>query len=247
MDAPDVGFGLEVESLVHRYGRRGRGNRAAALDGVGFRTAAPVVGLVGPNGAGKTTLLRCLAGFLRPTAGRIRLAGLDPERYRRRFGLGYLPERTALPAYARVESFLRGIAALCERDARAAADRALQWGGVEGLGGARIGSLSYGLQRRVALAAVELGRPRLLLLDEPTLGLDPIAVRDLRQRIARWRDEGRWLVISSHHLDELQRMADEVLLLWGGRLRAALPPDEVRRMGPGDLDAWFSRACGGDS
>lgn len=230
---------LEAQGLVCGYGRPWR--RKLALRGVDFAVDGPVVGLVGPNGAGKTTLLRCLAGLLSPSGGTVRVAGLEPVTYRRRYGLGYLPERMALPAYARVESFLRTVSALRCPLLTDAVEEVISWAGVDGVRGDRIGDLSHGFQKRVALALTELGRPRLLLLDEPTNGLDPLGVHDLRQHVERWRADGRLVVVSSHQLDEVQRLADEVLLLWEGRVRGSLTGEELRGMAPGSLDAWFAR------
>lgn len=247
---------LRVEGVEYRY--RGDWEGRAALRGVRFSARGPVVGLIGPNGAGKTTLLRCLVGLIRPAHGCVWVSGLDPAAYRRRCGLGYLPEHAPLPPYERVDSFLRAIATLRgRRAADAAVTAVLRWARLQGWRRARIGALSLGLRRRVALAAAELGRPRFLVLDEPTNGLDPLAVHDLRERVAGWRRQGRLVVISSHHLDEVQRLADEVILLWEGRVRAFLSRAQIGRMGPGALDAWFSerpwdparsgaeRACGG--
>ncbi|MBI4513271.1 MAG: ABC transporter ATP-binding protein [Gemmatimonadetes bacterium] len=230
---------VEAKDLVCRYGVRWRKGRPA-LRGVEFDAAGPVVGLVGPNGAGKTTLLRCVAGFLAPSAGAVTVAGLDPVSYRRRHGIGYLPERMALPAYARVESFLRTVASLRRDRSADAVEEVIRWTAIEGVRRERIGNLSRGFQKRVALALVELGRPPFLVLDEPTNGLDPIAIHDLRERVAGWRADGRLVLVSSHQLDEVQRLADEVLLLWEGRVRAHLTREELSAKGPGSLDAWFA-------
>lgn len=225
-----------VEFAYRRWWRRERW----ALRGLSFSTSGPVVGLVGPNGAGKTTLLRLLAGFLRPCAGSVRVDGLEPRALRVRQGLGYLPERVSLPGHMPVESFLLAVATLSEGEPISAVDDVVGWAGLEDVRSRPIRECSHGMQRRAALAAVELGRPRFLILDEPTTGLDPLAVHDLRERIAAWRREGRVLVISSHHLDEVQRLADVVVLLWEGRVRAVASRDELAGMGPGALEAWFA-------
>jgi ABC-2 type transport system ATP-binding protein len=230
---------------------------AAALEGVtqrfGGRTAlsrltlnlepGSAVGLLGPNGAGKTTALRLLLGFATPTEGTVRLRGIDPREPEARRGVGYLPERLAVPARATVKGFLRLHAELAgvpssERDDRVRDIMALV--GVADRSGDRLAGLSKGLRQRVGFAQAFLGAPTLLLFDEPTSGLDPIGIRDARGWIASARERGCTVLVSSHVLSEVERTCDRVAILNEGNLLADGPLDQI--LGDGEtLEDAFVR------
>ena len=207
---------LELASVTKRYGRRVALREVSlALD------EGRALGLLGPNGAGKTTALRLLLGFAAPSAGAARLGGIDPRRPQARQGVGYLPERLALPSRARVRAFLRlhaALAGLRGADRDQEADEALVHTGLEDRADDRLGDLSKGLRQRVGFAQALLGRPRLLLLDEPTSGLDPLGVRDARGWIAAARARGASVLVSSHVLSEVERTCDEIAILHEGRI-----------------------------
>lgn len=185
----------------------------AALHGLSLAIRDGVVGLIGPNGAGKTTLLRLLLGAVLPLRGRVALDGLAPEAYRSRRPLGFLPEKPALPEWLTVGEFLDGVAEISSPAPAALLD------GVASLRDRRLGQLSLGQHRRVELVAALCGDPDLVLMDEPTNGLDPLAVGLLRDTVLGSRRPGRTIIVSSHHLDELQRVVDAVVLLREGSLR----------------------------
>jgi ABC-2 type transport system ATP-binding protein len=212
---------LELASVTRRFGRR------VALRDVSL--ALPegrALGLLGPNGAGKTTALRLLLGFAAPSAGRVRLGGCDPRDPRARRDVGYLPERLALPARARVRGFLRlhaALAGLAGADRDQEVDEAMARTGLADRASDRLGELSKGLRQRVGFAQALLGRPRLLLLDEPTSGLDPLGIRDARAWIAEARARGATVLVSSHVLSEVERTCDEIAILHEGRIAAAGP------------------------
>jgi ABC-2 type transport system ATP-binding protein len=212
---------LELASVTKRYGRR------AALCEVSLALApGHALGLLGPNGAGKTTALRLLLGFARPSAGAVRLGGLDPRRPEARRGVGYLPERLALPARARVRGFLRlhaALAGLSGADRDQEVDEVLAATGLADRADDRLGELSKGLRQRVGFAQALLGRPELLLLDEPTSGLDPLGIRDARGWIALARERGATVLVSSHVLSEVERTCDEIAILHEGRVAASGP------------------------
>jgi ABC-2 type transport system ATP-binding protein len=234
---------LEWTSVSKRYGGR------QALADVSFALPEGAsVGLLGPNGAGKTTALRLALGQSRPDAGRVRVGGLDPEDPASRVGLGWLPERLALPARARVRGFLRLHARLAGfRGPRAddEVDAALATTGLGERAGETVGSLSKGLAQRLGFAQALLGAPRVLLLDEPTSGLDPIGVRDARDWIQVARRRGASVLISSHVLSEVERTCDHVVILHGGRIAASGRLADVVGEGESLEDAFLRLVAGG--
>jgi ABC-2 type transport system ATP-binding protein len=229
---------LEVSSLSKHYGRR------LAVDDVSFTVAdREVMGLLGPNGSGKTTILRIVTGYLRPGAGTARIAGHDiRDGVSARRLIGYVPEDGPLYAHMRVDEFLsfagrlRGLdGAELKRGVDSAAERLA----LDGVRGSVIGRLSRGYRQRVALAQAVLHGPRLVVLDEPTNGLDPrqiIEFRGLVRELAR----DCAVLLTSHILGEIERIADRVAILLDGRLltihgltvaeHAPPPPSELERL-----------------
>jgi ABC-2 type transport system ATP-binding protein len=201
-----------------------------AVDDVSFTVnRGEVVGFLGPNGAGKTTTLRMLAGVFPPSAGRATIDGHDvvADAARARGCLGYLPERIALYTDMTVRAYLRHVAALKGvpgRRRQGAVDRAMEQCGVTEVARRRIGTLSKGFRQRVGLAQVLVGDPTVLLLDEPTAGLDPeqvAAIRALVRSLARTRA----VLLSSHVLAEVELTCDRVVIVSKGRLVAEDSPD----------------------
>jgi ABC-2 type transport system ATP-binding protein len=206
---------VEFTHCTLRYGPASR----PALRGLTVRLGAGIVGLIGANGAGKTSLLRLLSDGVDPSEGQVRIAGQSPRVYRLARGLGSIPERPAFPAWLTVAEFLDGLRAVSGHPLRTEVEqtlgRALE---LDALGERRLQTLSLGQARRVELAAALIGDPDVLVLDEPTNGLDPVAVAALRRGLLAARRPGRLILISSHHLDELQRMVDRILALRDGTL-----------------------------
>ena len=227
---------IEIEHLHHRYATRA--GPVTAIDDLGFSVqAGEVLGFLGPNGAGKSTTMRILAGYLAPTAGTVRVFGRsvidDPLAVQRR--LGYLPEgapawnemtpRTLLLFASRVRGMERTLArtrqqAVCER---------------LGLGPVleqRIETLSRGFRRRLGLALALLHDPDLLILDEPTDGLDPNQkheVRALIRELAADRARARLVIISTHILEEVEAVCTRAVIIDAGRLRADATPTDLLR------------------
>ncbi len=227
---------LELEGVTKRYG-----SRTALVDVALSVPEGASLGLLGPNGAGKTTTLKLLLGFVSPTAGRVRVQGCDPRDPASRVGLGYLPERLALPARMTV----RGVLALHARlaglrgpEAGRAIDTELERTGIADRGGDRVGGLSKGLLQRLGFAQALLGEPGVLLLDEPTSGLDPIGMRDAREWIQAARERGCTVLVSSHVLSEVERTCDRVAIVHEGRIVADGRTEEIVAPGESLEDAF---------
>jgi ABC-2 type transport system ATP-binding protein len=232
---------IRVEGLTKRYTRGDR----PALDGVSFEIGRDeVVGLLGPNGAGKSTLLRILTCFLSPTRGRATLAGCsiadDPRGVRR--AIGYLPESVPLPPEMRVAEYLGFRAALKgvgRSTRRAVVDEAMGLASVDERRRQIIGTLSRGYRQRVGLADALLGRPPILILDEPTVGLDPNQTRETRT-LVRELARDRTILLSTHLLPEVEAIATRVLILHGGKLAAAHTLAELKGQGT-SLEDLFAK------
>lgn len=238
---------LVFEGVTKRYAR----GAPPALDGLSFTVPAGVVcGFVGPNGAGKTTAFSVLSGFLPVDAGRVDLLGLgayDPWRMKGRVGV--LPQDALLPErHTAVEllTHLGRLQGMAGDAAHADAVRLVHALGLTEKIGARIGALSHGMQRRVAVATALIGGPELVVLDEPTAGLDPVQARGLRDLLRGLRGR-QTLIISSHNLLELEQLCDWVVMIDRGRCVRQGSVAEVTgrserivwELGPGllDLDA----------
>src|SRR5580765_4401235 len=195
----------------------------SAVDAVSFEIGGPgLVGLIGPNGAGKSTILRMISTFLPPTAGIVSVAGcdsvLDPLGVQR--NIGYLPENPPGQHEARIEEYLTFRAQLkgiTRRDRRREVDRCLDVCQLRAVRRRLIGRLSLGFRRRVGLADALLARPRVLLLDEPTIGLDPLQIRETRELLLEMAT-GCTVLLSTHLLAEAEALCERVLVLMHGRL-----------------------------
>ena len=222
---------IRVSHLTKSYGaRRGRGARPRALDDVSFDVdRGEIVALLGPNGAGKTTLMRILTGFLAPSEGDAELAGhsIQAASLRARAQLGYLPEGVPLYPDMRVDEYLAHRARL-RGVARAERPRLIDRAVNDcGLGDRRrqiIGTLSRGYRQRVGLADAILARPPILILDEPTVGLDPNQIREVRDLVRALAREAT-VLLSTHILSEVEALAARVIILHRGRIVAA--PEQV--------------------
>ena len=180
--------------------------------------------LLGPNGAGKTTLLHALAGRIRLDGGSIRIGGGAPDDRRVRRRVGFVPQAIALwgrlPVRTNLE-ILGRLAGLARRDVGAAVTDALAWSGLTDRASDPVETLSGGMQRQINIAAGTLHRPDLLLLDEPTVGLDPVARLSVHRVLEGLRDRGMGMILTTHDLVEAEALADRVAVLAGGVVRAA--------------------------
>jgi sodium transport system ATP-binding protein len=238
---------IEVDGLAKRFGT------VRALDGVSFAAQdGRITGLLGPNGAGKSTCLRLLATVLAPDAGHARVGGVDlvaePLRARRLLGIlphasGLYPQLTArenIEYYGRLHgldeaALARRVTALVARlDLRTIADRKAK-------------GFSQGERTKVALARALVHDPQHLLLDEPTSGLDVMATRHLRDWLRELRAEGRCVLLSSHVMQEVEALVDDLVIIAGGRVALAGTPAELAARFPGStLEEIFVAAVTGE-
>ncbi|MEP6999286.1 MAG: ABC transporter ATP-binding protein [bacterium] len=189
-----------------------------------------VFGLAGPNGAGKSTLIALLLGFLGPTEGSVQIDGADPRRYVEANGVGYLPELINIPPTWRLATALERYAILSgvpQASLKTRVQSALEELGLEEHRTKRVRQLSKGNLQRLGLAQALVGDARLVVLDEPTHGLDPVWTQRFRDVVERLRRPDRTILIASHNLDELARLADRVGIIDQGRLQRIV---DVRAM-----------------
>lgn len=199
-----------------------------------------VYGLVGANGAGKTTLIRHILGLLRPQEGSVRVFGRDPvaDPVGVLSRIGYLSEENDLPGWMRVDELVRYTRAFYPDWDDAYAEELRRAFALDPA--ARIASLSKGQKARAGLLVALAHRPDLLLLDEPSSGLDPIVRRDILGAVVRTiADEGRTVLFSSHLLDEVEQVADHVIMMAAGRVVLSAPMTELRQSHAASLDQIF--------
>jgi len=211
---------IEVQELTKRYGE------LVAVDGLTFKVeAGHIWGLLGPNGAGKTTTMRILTGYLPASSGRASVAGYDvfdkPDEVKR--SIGYLPEVVPLYPDMTVTAYLRFVAEIKQvlKAKRAAAvDRVLALAGLKDVAGRLIRNISRGFKQRVGIAQAMVHEPQVLVLDEPTIGLDPAQIREIRGIIRDLRGE-HTILLSTHILPEVTQVCDGVVIIDKGRLMAS--------------------------
>jgi ABC-2 type transport system ATP-binding protein len=223
---------IEVEHLTKHYGER------TAVRDVSFRVErGEVIGFLGPNGAGKSTTLKMLTGYLVPHEGRIRIGGVDAvaEPLEARRLIGYMPETVPVYRELRVDEFLRYRARLkgvARRAIKARVDAALELARVGDVRGRIIGQLSRGYRARVGLADALVADPPLLVLDEPTAGLDPNQIRQVRDLVRSMAGE-KTVLLSTHILPEVESTCGRVLIIHDGRLVGEGAPGELRSAAAG--------------
>jgi ABC-2 type transport system ATP-binding protein len=235
---------LEVVQLEKKYGD------FWAVAGITLEVPqGEILGLVGPNGAGKTTTLRCLAGILQPTAGTIVVSGHDlaKQPIPAKKGLAFLPDEPRLFEYLTVKEHLNFVARLYGVEGwEPKADRLLAELELDTKKDVLPGELSRGMKQKLSIACGFLHDPTLVLLDEPLTGLDPIAIRKMKQSIRVRADAGSAIVLSSHLLPLVEELCDRVCVIARGKVRALGSIDEIRaQLGAGasgdDLEELFVR------
>jgi ABC-2 type transport system ATP-binding protein len=217
---------IRVEHVSRWYGN------VVAVNDISFEVGPGVTGLLGPNGAGKTTLLHMIAGLLAPSAGSVQVADQptwrNPGIYRH---LGLVPEREAVYPFLTGREF--ALANAVEQglaDPEAAAARAIDMVDLEDAADRRIGTYSKGMRQRIKMAAALVHDPRVLVLDEPFNGMDPRQRLHMFELLRRMADDGRTVLLSSHILEEVERIAESVLVIYAGRLAASGDFRSIRRL-----------------
>ena len=219
---------IEVTQLTKRY------DTVTALDRISFEVrAGEIMGFLGPNGAGKTTTLRILTGLIAPTEGLVRLNGLNAQTHSLaiRRQIGYLPENVALYPELRVEEYLTyraRIKGVPRAERRGRVDEVMQRCAVTDVRRKLIGRLSKGYRQRTALADCLMGRPSILILDEPTVGLDPHQIRQTRDLI-KSLGKTTTIFLSTHILPEVEMICDRVTIIDQGRIVAVDTPANLRQ------------------
>ncbi|TVT39047.1 gliding motility-associated ABC transporter ATP-binding subunit GldA [Hymenobacter setariae] len=224
---------VEVEHLIKTYGSQN------AVDGISFQAGkGEIVGFLGPNGAGKSTTMKIALGYLPPTAGTVRIAGFDvqqdPIAVRRR--VGYLPEHNPLYLDMYVHEYLEfigGVHGLKGRDLRQRVANLVQKVGLTREQNKQIGALSKGYRQRVGLAQALVHDPDVLILDEPTTGLDPNQISEIRQLI-RELGEDKTVIFSTHILPEVTALCSRVVIISRGKLVADAPVAELAARAAGE-------------
>ncbi len=219
---------IEVSNLTKRYAGR------TAVDDISF-TVAPgeIVGLLGPNGAGKSTTMRVLSGFMPATSGTVRVAGFDifHDSDEARRHIGYMPENNPLYPEMRVREYLKfraRLKGLGWRRSRQRVTTVMEQCGLADVGRRVIGQLSKGYRQRVGLADALVHEPDLVILDEPTIGLDPHQIRSVRTLIKSLGGK-HTVLISTHILPEVEMMCGRVLIMFNGRVLASDTPENLQR------------------
>jgi ABC-2 type transport system ATP-binding protein len=231
---------IEVDGLTIRYGDH------TAVDELSFSAeAGTVVALLGPNGAGKTSTVETLEGYRRPTAGRVRVLGLDPIAEHRRLmpRIGVMLQQGGVYTAARPAEVLRLFASYYDHPADP--EELLERVGLADHRRSTWKSMSGGEQQRLSLALALVGRPEVAFLDEPTSGIDPSGRQLIRRVIAELRSDGVTVLLTTHDLDEAERLADHVIIVDHGRVLAAGTPADLMASGQQD-EIRFGAAPGLD-
>lgn len=247
-----MGALVEVQALTKVYGKGVGRREIRALDGVSLRVeAGELFGLLGPNGAGKTTAVKILLGLTHPTEGEARLQGLsasDPASRRR---VGYLPEGHRFPGYLTALETLRIFGSMSGMSREALARRVPEllarvkladWADV------KVRKFSKGMTQRLGLAAALVHDPDVLLLDEPTDGVDPVGRREIRDLLREEAARGKAILLNSHLLSEIELTCDRVAVLRKGRLAAIGTVEELTKRGreTGDSSKGYKLVASGD-
>lgn len=216
---------VQIEALVKRYGTK------TAVNGLDLVAQAGVTAVLGPNGAGKTTTVETCEGYRRPDAGTVRVLGLDPVRHSAelRPRIGVMLQSGGVYSGARADEMLRHVARLHAHPLDV--DALMERLGLGGCGRTSYRRLSGGQQQRLALAMAVVGRPELVFLDEPTAGLDPQARRATWDLVRDLRTDGVSVILTTHHMDEAEQLADDVAIIDAGTVIAQGSPEQLCRGG----------------
>jgi ABC-2 type transport system ATP-binding protein len=236
---------IALEGLTKDYGD------ARAVDGLTLSVTEPeVFGLLGPNGSGKTTTINCITGILKPTKGAIRVGGFDvqAEGVKAREVLGVSPQETAVCSYLtgreNVELF-GALYSVPKALLEARVDYVMEKVGLMEEADRRVGKYSGGMKRRVSIAMALVTDPRIVLLDEPTVGMDPQSRRAVWDFVLELSDKGKTIVLTTHYMEEAEELCDRVGIIDHGKLIALGSPSDLKaRYGARDLEDVFITLTG---
>ncbi len=207
---------IELNNATKQYGS------LTAVDNVSFNVQkGEYFALLGPNGAGKTTIVKMLLDFTKPTSGSLSVNGLSSTQSASRTAIGYLAENCRIPPYLSGWQYLLRSSELLDMSRSAALDqcrRIVELIGMQGREFAKVGTYSKGMIQRFGLGAALIGNPKLLILDEPTAGLDPIGIREIRQLLESLKDQDMTIFLNSHLLSEVEKICDNAAIINNGRL-----------------------------
>ncbi len=236
---------IAIEGLTKDFGD------VRAVDGLNLIIPeAEVFGLLGPNGSGKTTTINCLTGLLAPTAGKVSIEGFDVQTQGEdaRKVMGVSPQETAVYSYLTGKENVQlfgELQSVPKSTLKERTDYVLEKVGLMEDAGRRVGKYSGGMKRRVSIAMALVSDPKVVLLDEPTVGMDPQARRAVWDFVLDLRDKGKTIVITTHYMEEAQELCDEVGIIDHGKLIALGSPDALKaKYGSKDLEDVFIRLTG---
>ena len=214
---------IALNSVIKKFGT------FTAVDNITYRIEkGEYFALLGPNGAGKTTVVRMLLDFIKPTSGSITIDGIPVYKPEARKRIGYLGEHHMIPSHLSGHEYLRRHASLngsTGKDALMEVDRLLEIVSMKGREKEKSSDYSKGMEQRIGLAAALLGQPKLLILDEPVAGLDPIGIRDVRKILECLRDDGVTVFLNSHILSEVEKTCQTLAIINNGKI---LVKDSIR-------------------
>lgn len=241
---------IRLEQLTKRYGG------FTAVDGIDLEIpAGTLYGFLGPNGAGKTTTMRMIAGILRPTSGRIEVSGVDvvQDPIRAKASLGFIPDRPFVYDKLSGAEFLRFVAALYGQDGAVIErriDELLELFELTRWKNELTETYSHGMRQKLIISSALVHRPRVIVVDEPMVGLDPRSARLLKQIFRHFVTNGGTVLMSTHTLEVAEAMCDQLAIIQGGRIAASGTMTEIRRQtasGDDSLEELFLRLTGGVS
>jgi len=222
---------VEVKNLTKVFSRSLRKDYVVAVEDLSFSVApGEVYGLIGPNGSGKSTTMKVVLGLMAPTTGTTRVFGVDSHEVRSRNQIGFLPENPYFYKHLTGYETLRFFGKLCGlrgRELKGRANELLTLVELEHARNRRLGGYSKGMLQRIGLAQALIQRPRLVVLDEPTAGVDPIGSRKIRDLVMQLKDEGISVFLCSHLLEQVQEICDRVGFIADGKMDREGPLDEL--------------------
>lgn len=222
MTTPTTAAAIEIQGLVKDFTVGLRGVKLRAVDQLSLQIPeGQVFGLLGPNGSGKSTTIKIILGLLEPTAGECRVFGVPSHQVDSRLNVGYLPEAPYFYRYLSGFELVRFYARICgvpagRREARVR--EVIEWVGLAAAASRRVGTYSKGMLQRIGLAQALVHDPRLIILDEPTAGVDPVGSAEISELILRLKAQGKTVLITSHLLAQIEDICDRVAILDHGRL-----------------------------